>query len=137
MDSNSDDAAAAKDSDDSDVDGMPLNIPGRKSSSHASKAAPASSSSSRGGFVPSKWETIDPEDVQAQAVTSSKWDFEGDSGARPKVNKLGIQMGGMGNDDDDTDEDVDGKTAVSACSLCVGVGVLLLVKELYLPCLPR
>ena len=26
------------------------------------------------GFVPSKWETVDPEDVQAQAVTS-KWDI--------------------------------------------------------------
>ena len=26
------------------------------------------------GFVPSKWETIDPEEVQAQAVTS-KWDI--------------------------------------------------------------
>jgi hypothetical protein len=26
------------------------------------------------GFVPSKWETVDPEEVQAQAVTS-KWDI--------------------------------------------------------------
>ena len=26
------------------------------------------------GFVPSKWETVDPEEVQAQALTS-KWDI--------------------------------------------------------------
>ena len=57
------------------------------------------------GFVPSKWETIDPEDVQAQAVTSSKWDFD-DKSAAAKVNKLGIRMD---NDDDDTDgDDIDG-----------------------------
>lgn len=26
-------------------------------------------------FVPSKWETVDPETVQLQAVTTSKWDL--------------------------------------------------------------
>lgn len=29
-----------------------------------------------GGFVASKWETVDPEDVKAQAITTSKWDLE-------------------------------------------------------------
>lgn len=96
LDSNSDNS-------DSDVDGMPLNIPGRKP---IAPAAAAKSSAAAPGFVPSKWETIDPEDVQAQAVTSSKWDFD-DKGGGGKVNKLGIAIG---NDDDDTDEeDIDGK----------------------------
>lgn len=28
-----------------------------------------------GAFVPSKWETVDPEQVEAQAMTTSKWDL--------------------------------------------------------------
>ena len=57
---------------DSDVDGVPLDLQpnpsSRKSVSNSSaKQMPA-------GFVPSKWETVDPEEVQAQAVTS-KWDI--------------------------------------------------------------
>ena len=56
---------------DSDVDGIPLDVQtpsSRKSVSNSSaKQMPA-------GFVPSKWETVDPEEVQAQAVTS-KWDI--------------------------------------------------------------
>lgn len=27
-----------------------------------------------GGFIPSKWETVDPEQIEAQAITTSKWD---------------------------------------------------------------
>ena len=27
------------------------------------------------GFVPSRWETVDPEQVEAQAMTTSKWDM--------------------------------------------------------------
>jgi hypothetical protein len=60
---------AAPDPDpDSDVDGAPLDA-GKsvKGSSTPSGRLPA-------GFVPSKWETVDPEEVQAQAVTS-KWDI--------------------------------------------------------------
>ena len=56
---------------DSDVDGIPLDVQtpsSRKSVSNSSaKQMPA-------GFVPSKWETVDPEEVQAQALTS-KWDI--------------------------------------------------------------
>ena len=62
---------------DSDVDGVPLdqntsnnggNILGSmQRPSKPIKTLPA-------GFVPSRWETVDPEDVQAQAVTS-KWDI--------------------------------------------------------------
>lgn len=28
-----------------------------------------------GAFVPSKWETVDPEQIEAQAMTTSKWDL--------------------------------------------------------------
>ena len=53
---------------DSDVDGAPLDgLKLLKGSSTPSARLPA-------GFVPSKWETVDPEEVQAQAVTS-KWDI--------------------------------------------------------------
>lgn len=27
-----------------------------------------------GGFIPSKWETVDPDQVEAQAITTTKWD---------------------------------------------------------------
>lgn len=27
------------------------------------------------GFIPSKWETIDPDQIEAQAMTTSKWDL--------------------------------------------------------------
>ena len=52
--------------DDSDVDGVPLE-PKRPQMASSKAAAPP-------GFVPSKWETVDPDEVQAQAVTS-KWDI--------------------------------------------------------------
>lgn len=31
------------------------------------------------GFILSKWETVDPEQVEAQAMTTSKWDMLGSS----------------------------------------------------------
>lgn len=30
---------------------------------------------STGAFVPSKWEAVDPEQIEAQAMTTSKWDL--------------------------------------------------------------
>ena len=49
--------------------------------------------------MPSKWETVDPSDVQAQAVTSSKWDlFENE-------NKKSITEP----DNEEDEEDVDGE----------------------------
>jgi U2-associated protein SR140 len=47
------------------------------------------------GFVPSKWETVDPEAVQAQAVTS-KWDIFDQEEADRKAAE------------DDGEEDIDG-----------------------------
>lgn len=55
--------------DDSDVDGVPLEQSKRPPMTSSSKVANAPP-----GFVPSKWETVDPDEVQAQAVTS-KWDI--------------------------------------------------------------
>ncbi|XP_039481026.1 U2 snRNP-associated SURP motif-containing protein [Drosophila santomea] len=46
---------------DEDLDGVPL----EKESKSAAKMP---------GFIPSKWETVDPQQVEAQAITTSKWD---------------------------------------------------------------
>ncbi len=35
-------------------------------------------------FVASKWETIDPEKLEKQAITTSKWDFYDDSNSSDK-----------------------------------------------------
>ncbi|XP_016980599.2 U2 snRNP-associated SURP motif-containing protein isoform X1 [Drosophila rhopaloa] len=46
---------------DEDLDGIPLE--------KETKPAPKMP-----GFIPSKWETVDPQQVEAQAITTSKWD---------------------------------------------------------------
>jgi hypothetical protein len=53
---------------DDDIDGEPLSedLTGDSKSKLASMPA---------GFVPSRWETVDPEQVEAQAMTTSKWDL--------------------------------------------------------------
>ncbi|XP_017867259.1 PREDICTED: U2 snRNP-associated SURP motif-containing protein isoform X1 [Drosophila arizonae] len=51
---------------DDDLDGVPLDQI-RKSSDTKSQAKMP-------GFIPSKWETVDPQQVEAQAITTSKWD---------------------------------------------------------------
>ena len=82
------------------MDGAPL----RTSESHP--ATPSSSSNTvdksklPAGFVPSKWETIEPEEVQAQAITS-KWDLFDEGG---NAKRKGITEP----DDDDDEDDVDG-----------------------------
>lgn len=54
---------------DEDIDGIPL----EKLPSDLSDAQMRSNAKS-GAFIPSKWETVDPEQVEAQAITTSKWD---------------------------------------------------------------
>ncbi|KYB29903.1 U2 snRNP-associated SURP motif-containing protein-like Protein [Tribolium castaneum] len=51
------------------------------------------------GFIMSKWETIDPEQVEAQAMTTSKWDLLGSS-ADPSQD-------GSSNDKDDSNDYTD------------------------------
>ncbi|EDW32826.1 GL10142 [Drosophila persimilis] len=46
---------------DEDLDGVPLE---KEAKSHVKLP----------GFIPSKWETVDPQQVEAQAITTSKWD---------------------------------------------------------------
>lgn len=46
---------------DDDIDGVPIS---RGDNSPQTNA----------GFIPSKWETVDPEQIEAQAITTSKWD---------------------------------------------------------------
>ncbi len=83
-------------SDDSDVDGAPMQPT-------TSGGAKSSDGAAGRGFVKSKWETVDPEEVQAQAVTS-KWDLfdqpEEDSTASAR--RKGVTA------PDDDDDDVDG-----------------------------
>ncbi|KAK3912286.1 U2 snRNP-associated SURP motif-containing protein [Frankliniella fusca] len=50
---------------DDDIDGVPLDEERRPSRKGGMPA----------GFVPSRWETVDPEQVEAQAMTTSKWDL--------------------------------------------------------------
>lgn len=57
---------------DDDIDGVPLDEDRRPS---GKKGMPA-------GFVPSRWETVDPEQVEAQAMTTSKWDQLENQGKR-------------------------------------------------------
>lgn len=74
LDGNKLDEAAPVDETDQ-VDGMPLDgdpldgVP--IEAAPAKKAAPPPAASR---FVQSKWETVDPDEVEAQAMTTSKWD---------------------------------------------------------------
>lgn len=47
--------------DDPDIDGIPIAGKNERSPTAA-------------GFIPSKWESVDPEQIEAQAITTSKWD---------------------------------------------------------------
>ncbi|KAF7380084.1 hypothetical protein HZH66_014439 [Vespula vulgaris] len=56
---------------DEDIDGVPMddedNMNVRNKEDEKKPAMPA-------GFVPSRWETVDPDQVEAQAMTTSKWE---------------------------------------------------------------
>jgi hypothetical protein len=67
---------------DDDLDGVPMDDFGH---AYSSKAA---------GFVPSKWETVDPEQVEAQAMTTLKWEAMEHSNTR------------SADDDNDSDDGV-------------------------------
>ena len=90
-------AKRRQDDSDSDVDGAPL-----RSDSHPATPSSASNATDKSklpaGFVPSKWETIEPEEVQAQAITTSKWEIFDDGKGKK----------GITEPDDDDEEDIDG-----------------------------
>uniref|UniRef100_A0A1A9V280 U2 snRNP-associated SURP motif-containing protein n=1 Tax=Glossina austeni TaxID=7395 RepID=A0A1A9V280_GLOAU len=80
---------------DEDIDGIPIAT--EKISAETSEGLLKAGSKS-GAFIPSKWETIDPEQVEAQAVTTSKWDTL-DAPEPPK-----FYDSSSGDDDNDGDE---------------------------------
>lgn len=57
--------------------------------------------------MPSKWESIDPDKVAEEAVTSNRWDLFADPSASPS--KLPSAAGEIAAPKGDVDEDVDGK----------------------------
>ena len=83
----------------SDVDGEPL----RGQDEAAVRPSPAPPARS-GGFVTSKWETVDPEEVKAGAMTTSKWDAEE---TEPLLKARKALMGSVASKWDDR-EDIDG-----------------------------
>lgn len=77
---------------DDDIDGIPLDedIDGIPMGNAFGKAGAG------GAFVPSKWETVDPEQIEAQAITTSKWD---------KLNPVTPDPPRIGGDSDDSNDD--------------------------------
>jgi len=60
---------------DSSVDGAPIEA-GNGVVGEDKRAGQQSAARPSGGFVSSKWETVDPEAVRAGAITTSKWEAE-------------------------------------------------------------
>lgn len=86
-------------SDEEDIDGMPLDGDGEDIDGVPLAGGIESGSSTEkikggGSFVPSKWETVDASVIEAQAVTTSKWDTLDPVAPAPP------QIGSRGGDDD-------------------------------------
>lgn len=63
-------------------------------------------------FVVSKWETVDPEKLEKQAITTSKWDFFDENQTDVKAQVIsGLSVYGSGDEQNNSsyDEDIDGK----------------------------
>lgn len=63
---------------DENIDGIPLDASGGQGEEGASSS----------GFVKSKWEELDPEQVAHQAITTSKWEFEPPAPEPPKISSI-------------------------------------------------
>lgn len=57
-----------------DIDGIPLGGGDGDDYDDDIDGIPMESTGNSSGFIPSKWETIAPDEVEAQAITTSKWD---------------------------------------------------------------
>ncbi|XP_011505510.1 PREDICTED: U2 snRNP-associated SURP motif-containing protein [Ceratosolen solmsi marchali] len=62
-----------------DIDGIPMDddidgVPMEDEDSMGSKGKDDKKLTIPAGFVPSRWETVDPDQVEAQAMTTSKWE---------------------------------------------------------------
>ena len=86
----------SRDSDGDSLDGAPIGEP-EKTKAPAGKAS---------GFVTSKWETVDPEEVKKGVVTTSKWEQE-DTTELLKAKKA--LMGSVASKWDEREEDIDGE----------------------------
>ncbi|CAF0996199.1 unnamed protein product [Adineta steineri] len=65
---------------DHDIDGRPIHATTKESRPRFQEEVEENSSSEiKPRFVPTKWQSIDPSQVAAQAVTISKWDFDQES----------------------------------------------------------
>jgi U2-associated protein SR140 len=62
-----------------DIDGRPLHTTQESRPCFHEEVESNSSSTVKPRFVPTKWQSIDPNQVAAQAVTISKWDFDQES----------------------------------------------------------
>lgn len=57
-------------------------------------------------FVSSKWETVDPEKLEKQAITTSKWDFFDENNQADIKNESLKKVAMYGSDDEDAEEKV-------------------------------
>ncbi|XP_014215051.2 U2 snRNP-associated SURP motif-containing protein [Copidosoma floridanum] len=62
-----------------DIDGVPMEddidgVPMEDNDSASSKGNEEKKLAIPAGFIPSRWETVDPDQVEAQAMTTSKWE---------------------------------------------------------------
>lgn len=53
-----------------DIDGIPMDDGRTATKNKGNDKKPIMPA----GFVPSRWETVDPDQVEAQAMTTSKWE---------------------------------------------------------------
>ncbi|XP_058175187.1 U2 snRNP-associated SURP motif-containing protein [Anopheles ziemanni] len=105
-------------SDEDDIDGMPLaddDIDGIPLDNAADELGGKPGS---GSFIPSKWESVDASQIEAQAVTTSKWDtLDPVVPEPPKISlqnsggSMGRKYGNTYSEDDDDDRDDDGNGA--------------------------
>jgi len=86
-----------KESDEDSLDGAPLGSLGEPEKGSAGRAA--------SGFMASKWETVDPEEVKKGVVTTSKWETE-EKEELVKARKA--LMGSVASKWDDREDDIDG-----------------------------
>jgi U2-associated protein SR140 len=87
----------SRDSDGDSLDGAPIGEPEKRKPSSAPKPS---------GFVTSKWETVDPEEVKKGAVTTSKWETDE---TEPLVKARRALMGSVASKWDEREEDIDGE----------------------------
>ncbi|VDN95953.1 unnamed protein product [Rodentolepis nana] len=99
--------------DDDVFDGVPLDI----SSLNAPEAGKPKTSSAP-LFVPSKWESVDPDKAVEEAVTSNRWDLFVDPNA---AESPADQVAEAGVSKPDSDEDVDGRPLDTLCASGMGL----------------